>query len=323
MIRGLENYVTPGERGVVVTIGTFDGVHLGHQAILRQVTTAADKSGNPAVLITFQPHPRMLVTPEDAPLLLTTLEEKERLLRRYFNGTMLVLEFNTELQNLSARDFVEEVLVSRIGLTKLIVGYDHAFGKDRSGSILELKSLGQELGFEVDVVNPVKYDGDCVSSTQIRWVLRRGMLDRAIELLGHPLVIQGTVEKGIGLGRKLGYPTANVRYGRHKLLPVQGVYACRAQFGEADREGMLFIGRNHFNPEDRITVEANLFDFDADLYDKELVVYPTRYVRPNRKFDSPVALVEQIRLDKKEVLRIIDKEKQNVSDPRAESSNCL
>jgi len=323
MIKGLDNYEAPAQRGAVVTIGTFDGVHLGHQEILKRVTVEAEKSGLPAVLITFHPHPRIVITPNDAPLLLTTIEEKERVLKEHFDGTMLVLEFNDELKNLSAREFVEKVLVARLGLTKLIVGYDHAFGRDRSGGAAELKNLGREFGFEVEVVDPVKYDGDCVSSTQIRWVLKRGMLDRAAELLGHPFVIQGKVEKGIGLGHKIGYPTANVRYGAHKMLPVQGVYACRVQLEDAYREGMMFIGRNHFNPQERITVEANIFDFNDDLYGRELYVYPTRYVRPNRKFDSTEALVEQIKLDKKEVLRIIDKEKRNVSEPRAESSNYL
>ncbi len=323
VIRGLENYTAPTDRGVVVTIGTFDGIHLGHQEILKQVAVATGESGYHPVLITFHPHPRVLVTPDDAPLLLTTLEEKERSLRQYFQGTMLVLDFNADLQNLSAREFVEKVLVNRLELKRLVVGYDHAFGKDRSGSIVELKELGKEFEFEVDVVAPVKVDGDCVSSTQIRWLLRRGMLDRALELLGHPLAIHGIVEKGIGLGRKLGYPTANVRYGPRKLLPTQGVYSCRVHVGHVKREGMLFIGRNHFNPEARITVETNLFDFNEDIYARELYVYPTHYIRPNRKFDSTDALVEQIKQDKREVLSIIEKEKRNVSDQRAESSNYL
>ena len=173
------------------------------------------------------------------------------------------------------------------------------------------------------MVDPVKVDGECVSSTQFRWLLRRGMLDRALELLDHPLAIHGTVEPGIGLGLKLGFPTANVRYGTRKLLPTQGVYSCRAQVGDTKRQGMLFIGRNHFNPKARITVEANLFDFDEDIYERELFVYPTHYIRPNRKFESTDALVEQIKQDKREVLSIIEKEKRNVSDQRAESSNCL
>lgn len=323
MIKGIENYEAPQGRSVVATLGTFDGIHLGHQKILERVMSVANGLDAEPLVITFDPHPRVLVTPGDAPLLLTTLPEKEHYLAHYFQGTVLVLQFNGALQNLSAAEFVREILVARLGLKQLVVGTDHAFGKNRSGNIEELHRLGAQFGFEVDVVEPVLLDSVRISSTKVRRQLEGGDFEQAVNSLGHSFAIHGIVEKGIGLGRKLGYPTANLRYGERKLLPPQGVYACRAQVRELKKEGMLFVGRNHFNPEAKITVEANLFDFGQDIYDEEMIVFPIRFVRPNRKFETTEALVEQIILDKKEVLKIIEKEKQNVSDQRAENPNYL
>lgn len=323
MIKGLENYEAPQGRSVVATLGTFDGIHRGHQKILERVMNVASELDAEPLIITFDPHPRVLVTPGDAPLLLTTLPEKELYLAHYFQGTVLVLQFNGALQNLSAAEFVREILVARLGLKQLVVGTDHAFGKNRSGNIDELRQLGTQFDFHVDVVEPVLLDSERVSSTKVRRQLDGGEFQRALDFLGHSYAIHGIVEKGIGLGRKLGYPTANLRYGGRKLLPAQGVYACRAQVGDLKKDGMLFIGRNHFNPEAKITVEANLFDFDRDIYDEEMIVYPIRFVRPNHKFEKTEALVDQIKIDKQEVLKIIDKEKQNVSDQRAQSPNHL
>ena len=323
LIKGLENYKAPQGRSVVATIGTFDGIHLGHQKILERTMSIANELNADPLVITFDPHPRVLVTPEDAPLLLTTLPEKEQYFGHYFSGTVLVLEFNATIQNLSAADFVRETLVARLGLKQLVVGTDHTFGKNRSGNIEELRRLGAQFGFQVDVVEPVLLGSERISSTKIRRHLKNGDFQEALKFLGHSYAIHGIVEKGIGLGRKLGYPTANVKYGRRKLLPPYGVYACRVQVGELMRDGMMFIGHNHFNPEAKITVEANLFDFDQDIYDEEIIVYPTRFVRTNRKFETKEALIERIKLDKQEVLKIIEKEKQNVSDKRAESPNYL
>lgn len=323
MIKGLENYEAPQGRRVVATLGTFDGIHRGHQKILERVMSIASEHNAEPLVITFDPHPRVLVTPEDAPLLLTTMPEKEHYLAHYFQGTVLVLQFNGALQNLSAAEFVREILVARLGLKQLVVGTDHAFGKNRSGNTEELHRLGAQYGFQVDVVEPVLLGSERVSSTKVRRQLEGGDFEQAVNSLGHAFAIHGIVEKGIGLGRKLGYPTANLRYGGRKLLPPQGVYACRAQVRELEKEGMLFVGRNHFNPEAKITVEANLFDFDQDIYDEEMIVFPICFVRQNRKFETTEALVDQITLDKQEVLKIIEKEKNNVSDQRAESPNYL
>ncbi len=319
IVRGLHNYERPSERPVVATIGTFDGIHRGHQKILQRVLAVSEETDHAPVLVTFHPHPRVVVTPDDAPLLLTTIEEKEKFLPDFFRGTVLVLDFTSELMGLSAEQFVRDILIDRLGMKKLVVGHDHAFGNKRSGSADKLAALGQRWGFDVEVVGPVMDDSLRISSTHVRALLKEGRIDEAVRILGHPYAIYGTVERGIGLGRKLGYPTANLRCNPRKLLPRQGVYACRAQVHGLKKDGMMFIGRNHFNPEERVSVEINLFDFDEDLYDADIMVCPDRFVREGRKFESTEALAIQIDEDKKEVLRILQREKRDVRDKRAES----
>jgi riboflavin kinase/FMN adenylyltransferase len=320
-VKGVENYTRTTDRPLVVTIGTFDGIHLGHQEILRQVRLVSKEGDFEPVLVTFHPHPRVLVTPGNAPLLLTTIEEKERFLPDYFDGTVLTLSFDEKLMNLTPEEFVKDILVDRIGAKKLIVGYDHAFGKNRSGTLAELKRLGQVYDFDVQVVGPVLIDNQAVSSSRIRRAMIESRYRDALRLLGHDYAIFGSVEKGIGLGMKLGYPTANVRYSPRKLLPTYGVYTCRAQVGRERFNGVMFIGRNHFNPVNHISVEANLFDFDRDIYNEEVTVFPIHYVRENHKFGSTKELAKQIEKDKEHAMQLLERERQHVNDKRAKSSN--
>jgi len=305
-IHGLENYRPASDRPTVATLGTFDGIHLGHQELLRLVRVQADESGYNPLLITFHPHPKVVVSPGDYPMLLTTIEEKGKFIPDFFDGQVLILEFNEALRKLSAEEFVR-IIVDKLGVSRLIVGYDHAFGRNRSGDTRELTELGRRFGFEVDVVDPVMFENAPVSSSRIRQAMKENRFSEAVRLLGHEYAIFGIVERGIGLGRKLGYPTANVAYSHRKLLPPEGVYSCWAEFGQETKYGMMFIGRNHFNPVEKVTVEANLFDFDRDIYDQEMIVYPIKYIRPNRRFDSKEKLIEQIEKDKEEVLKLIDK----------------
>ncbi len=320
-IRGLENFKPHPDRPTVATIGTFDGIHRGHQAILKRVGEVSKASGHNAVLITFDPHPRVVLNPDEIPLLLTSIEEKEQFIPDFFSGEVLVLEFDEHLKNLSAEDFVRNILVQSVGVKELIVGYDHALGRNRGGNIEELRRLGALYDFGVEVVGPVLNQKKPISSSRIRRAMLDNDYEEALRLLGHDYAIFGTVEKGIGLGRRLGYPTANVRYSLRKLLPPEGVYACWANIGEETKCGMMFIGKNYFNPQSRISVEAHLFDFDKNIYNEDIIVYPTRFVRPNRKFESTTALVEQIKKDEKVILEIIETEKQNVCEKREKTKN--
>lgn len=320
-VRGIENFTRSADRPVLATIGTFDGIHLGHQEILRRVRRTSEETGFESVLVTFHPHPRVLVSPDDVPLLLTTIEEKEKFIPDFFQGTVLVLDFDEKLMNLSPAEFVKDILVDKVGVNKLIVGYDHALGKNRSGTIPELKRLGRKHGFEVEVVGPVMVDNQAVSSSRIRRAMVENRYREALRLLGHDYAIYGTVAKGTGLGKKFGYPTANVRYNPRKLLPSHGVYACWVQVGNERKDGVMFIGRNHFNPVNHISVEANLFDFGRDIYNEEIIVYPTHYIRENRKYNSPEELARQITKDKENVLQILQKEREYVHNKGAKSSN--
>lgn len=322
-IRGKENFLKDPSRQTIVTIGTFDGIHRGHQEILKLVMSESRKSGSEAILVTFHPHPKVLVAPEHIPLLLTSLEEKGKFIPDFFDGKVLIMDFSDDLKNQTAEEFVKTLLVDTLHAKKLIVGYDHAFGKNRTGHIDELKEFGLKYGFDVEVVNPVLYNKKPISSSRIRKAILDNKYQEALTMLGHHYAIYGTVERGLGLGRRLGYPTANISYNMRKLLPAEGVYACWAQIGDECKDGMMFIGKNHFNPQQRITVEANLFDFDRDIYDEEMIVFPTHFIRPNQKFDSTDLLVKQIKKDKENVIRILNQEKENVAGQRAKSSNYL
>ncbi len=306
-IKGLENFRFEGKNGAVTTVGTFDGIHLGHQEIFRRVRQESEMTGSNSVLVTFHPHPKVVVSPDYIPMLLTTIEEKEKFVPDFFDGQVLILEFNEQLKNMTAEQFVKEILIERIHTRKLIVGYDHAFGKNRSGNINELQILGKKYGFALEVVNPVIVDGEPVSSSRIRKAMLRNHYPEAIRLLGHEYAIYGVVEKGIGLGKKIGFPTANIKVSGRKLLPPEGVYACWVQIDKEEKNGMMFIGQNHFNPLPRLSVEVNLFDFDRGIYNKEIIVFPTLFIRNNLKFDSPEKLLEQLRKDKENIIGIINK----------------
>ena len=313
-IKGLDKFKLQGNNGTVVTVGTFDGIHLGHQEIFRRVREESEKTGREAVLVTFHPHPKVVVNPDDIPMLLTTIEEKEKFVPDYFDGRVLVLEFNEHLKNMTAEQFVKDILIDKIHTKKLIVGYDHAFGKDRSGNIEALRILGGKYGFDVEVVEPVIVDGQPVSSSRIRKAMQRNRYPEAIRLLGHEYAIYGKVEKGIGLGKKIGYPTANIRISGRKLLPPEGVYACWIQIDKEEKNGMMFIGQNHFNPLTRLSIEVNLFDFDRDIYDDDIIVFPTQFIRGNRKFKSPDELVAQLEKDKNNVVGIISKGEKDANE---------
>lgn len=303
LIRGIDQ-IGKLDGEVVATIGTFDGLHLGHQAILHHLSESREKEKLTPLAITFEPHPRVLVTPDSPPLLLTVWEEKAKLFSQFMSGILVVIEFNQEIMNMSAEQFTSSFLVKRLNLKKLIVGYDHAFGRNRSGTINDLLELSKKYFFDLEIVDPVIMDGKPISSSRIRRLMDESNLPRALQMLGHPYPIAGRVKRGIGMGKRIGFPTANLEVSNRKLLPPQGVYSCSLELHGSQYDGMLFIGINHFNPAAGLSMEVNIFDFDKDLYGEELFCYPEIFLRENRIYSEPDGLVEQIKIDKENVLKL-------------------
>lgn len=284
----------------VVTVGTFDGVHLGHRAIMRYLVERARLLEGLSVVVSFHPHPREVVRGTPMPLL-TTLEERADALETLGVDRFVVIPFTPEFAALDASVFVSDILVRRIGLMEIIIGYDHGFGKDRAGDGKLLRELGASLGFGVDVIPPHVLEADVVSSTRIRQVLvDSGDVRQAAALLGRPYRLTGQVVRGDGRGRQLGYPTANINLNEpNKVVPRAGVYAVQVWQPDATAPvgGMLNIGsRPTFDGED-LRIEAHLFDVQADLYGQRLRIDFVERIRDEEKFRTVDALVEQLSKD--------------------------
>jgi riboflavin kinase/FMN adenylyltransferase len=303
--KSIEAYAEEQAGGCVATLGTFDGFHLGHSLIFQGLAEKAQSLDLPPVAITFHPHPRVLVTPDDPPLLLTTPDEKIEILEDRFKGSMVFLRFDDELRKMTAESFAKDILVDRFGIKALVVGYNHSFGHKRSGNIDNLREIGEREDFMLEVVEAVEYEGAPISSSRVRRAVLAGEWDSAMAMLGHSYPIRGRVVKGLDRGKKLGWPTINLSWSQRKLLPPEGVYSCTASVNGNLYRGMMFVGVNMFNPDRTISVEANLFEFDRDIYDEEVTLYPKHFVRPNARFDSAEELAQQIASDKKKILKLL------------------
>jgi riboflavin kinase/FMN adenylyltransferase len=290
-------------------VGTFDGVHLGHWSVLQEIARRAATTGRRSVLVTFDPHPLRIVRPEHAPPLLTTPLEKKEILAESGLEYAVFLSFTKELSKYEPRRFVEEVLIGRLGMEELVIGYDHGFGRDRSGDPDTLVAIGLELGFTVDVVPPVSVAGKAVSSSRIREAITNADMREARVCLGRPYSIRGVVVRGEGRGRGLGFPTANLRVGdRDKLIPPQGIYAVRAAVRGGVRVGALHLGPRPTFKGSPPTIELHLLDFDEDIYGEEIRVDFVRYLREILPFSTVAALVDQMREDVEAARAAVDEE---------------
>jgi riboflavin kinase/FMN adenylyltransferase len=298
MVR-VDSGLPPDVEHTAVTVGSFDGVHIGHRELLERLAARARERGLRSLLVTFDPHPLEIVNPAAAPPLLTVGEEKIEVLVETGVDYLVVVPFTPELAHLEAEAFVDLVLRGRFRMQYLLMGHDHRFGRNRAGSVSTMKQLGSQRGFEVEVLGPVTADGGPpVSSTSIRRAVAGGDLERATVALGRPYAVGGRVSHGEKRGRLLGFPTINVPLpSPRKLLPPQGVYAVRVQTPSGAYAGMLNLGPRPTFGEAEVTIEAHLFDASGDFYGARVRVDFVKWLRDTQKFADVSALVAQLQRD--------------------------
>ena len=287
-----------GAQGATVTVGTFDGVHLAHRAVLDETVRRATAAGQQSVLVTFEPHPLEVVRPARAPALLSTPLERRAALAETGIGHVLVLAFDAAMAALPPERFVREMLMARTQMRELVIGNDHGLGRDRTGDVDALLAIGEAEGFSVTVVPPVEVDGVRVSSSVIRQAITEGDLGLAARLLGRPYRVSGPVVSGERRGRVLGVPTINLEVPPRKLLPPDGVYAVRVEWRDGVAGGMLNQGPKPTFGEGRRTLEAHLFGVERDLYGEWVRIEWVARLRDVQRFGSPAELVEQLERDR-------------------------
>ena len=290
-------------RNPVVTVGTFDGVHVGHQKIFSRMKEISQETEGETVVVTFHPHPRLVVQPNGFQLKFINTEDKKfELLEKFGIDHLLIINFTMEFAKNSSEDFVKSTLVDVVGVKNLVIGYDHHFGKNREGSFENLKLLGNKYGFGVEEVEAQYIHNLAVSSTQIRNALKLGKVFLANEMLGYEYSITGKVIPGKKIGRGMGFPTANIEISdEYKLISAVGVYSCRINIDRKKYFGMGNIGYRPTVDHGNLTIEVHIFDFDQDIYDKTISISFVERIRDEIKFENLDALKEQLEKDKKEV----------------------
>ncbi len=291
----------------VVTSGTFDGVHLGHQKILGRLKELAERKQGETVLLTYWPHPRLILQPKDNNLrLLTTLTEKVKLLEELGVDHLIILPFTKELSQMSSEEFIREILVEKIQTKTLVIGYDHKFGKNREGSFEYLQSHSHLFGFDMEEISRQDVDDLAVSSTKIRTALAQGDISTASKYLGRPYFLSGQVVKGQQIGRSIGFPTANIHVvDNYKLLPRDGAYAVYAEVRKIRYKAILNIGDRPTVDGKKKTIEAHLIDFDGDVYGQELFIHFQEFLREEERFENLDALKNQLVIDRERAIFIL------------------
>lgn len=298
----------------VITIGTFDGVHKGHQKLIERINTLAAEQGGESIIITFHPHPRIVINPQDKTLrLLNTIEEKTELLEKYGVDNTVIVPFSRDFSEQSAQEYVSNFLVKNFRPKSIVIGYDHKFGKDRSGDYHLLEQMKSMYGYSMEEISKETLDDIGISSTKIRNSLQSGDIALANDLLGHSYRVTGTVVRGLQNGRKLGYPTANLQVAdEYKLIPKTGIYAVRVYSEQWPQgapangyyHGMLSIGYNPTFEGKEQTIEVNILDFNHDVYGNTITLEFVEYLRDEKKFNSLEDLIEAIKGDEVNTRRI-------------------
>ena len=297
-------------KNAVVTIGTFDGVHLGHRKIISRIKEVAEDIGGETVILTFFPHPRMIIHPEDQNLkMINTMYEKAALLEQLGVDHLIITPFSRDFSNQTAEDYIRDILVGKIGTKKIVIGYDHRFGKDRQGGLAELQALAPVYGYDVIEIPEQDIHDVAVSSTRIRTALFNDSIELANEFLGYNFFITGKVNRGDQIGRTIGYPTANILVEEtYKLIPSDGIFAVKVYLEEQEFKGMGYIGhRPTINGMTR-NIEVNIFDFNHDIYSKPIRMELLHFVRGDIKFESLEQLTDQLDKDKANVQQLFAKE---------------
>lgn len=293
-----------GSKNTVVTIGTFDGVHIGHQKIVNRLVNHAELD---SVILTFFPHPRMVLQQDNSIKLLHTIEEKTSVLKQLGLDHLVIHPFTKEFSRLTAQQFVEDILVNQLKAKKIIIGYDHRFGRNRTADISTLKDFGEQYGFVVEEITKQDVDDVAVSSTKIRTALQKGQIEKANAFLGQPYMLTGTIVKGKGIGKTLGYPTANIQIEEaYKLIPKNGVYIVKTNFKGITYFGMMNIGTNPTVGGKSQTIETYFFNMDTDLYGSKMTIQMLKRIRDEKKFASVDQLIEAMQNDEKISINYIE-----------------
>lgn len=307
-LKVIENYKNfTSTKKSVVTIGTFDGVHIGHQKILEQLIATAKKENANSVLLTFFPHPRMVLQKDNSIKLINTIDERIEILQKTGLDYLIIHPFNKEFSRLTALDFVRNVLVEHLNTTKLIIGYDHRFGKNREGDFEQLQEFGHIYDFEVLEIPAQDINNISISSTKVRNALLESDIKKANDYLGHDFSISGKVVSGKQLGKTIGYPTANIEVEEsYKLIPKKGAYVVKSVIHEISYFGMMNIGVRPTVNGINETIEVHFFDFNKDIYGETLKIEIIDFLRVEQKFESVEALKEQLHQDKIKSLELIN-----------------
>ncbi len=303
-IQGISQFNSPEK--TILTIGTFDGVHIGHRSILNRLINDAKISKSKSAVLTFFPHPRMVLQKDTDIKMLNTMGEKKQVLADLGLDYLIVHPFTKEFSRLSALEFVRDILVGQLKVRKIIIGYDHRFGRNRNANIKDLTSFGNTFDFDVEEIPVQEIDQVSISSTKVRKALLNGAVETANNYLGYPFMLTGVIKKGKGLGRQIGFPTANLHIEEdYKLIPKNGVYVIKGFFNDQLVYGMMNIGFNPTVNGKEKSLEIHFFDFNEDLYEKQIQVMLIKRIREEHKFESVELLREQLEKDKENSLRLI------------------
>ncbi|MFC0425750.1 bifunctional riboflavin kinase/FAD synthetase [Chryseobacterium scophthalmum] len=297
VFRNFSDY--PSQKPLALSLGMFDGVHLGHKCIIDELKKVGSTYHLETAVLTFWPHPRFVFNPNEDLKLLNTLDEKTLLMEKYGINNLFLKEFDDEFRNLTGEEFVRQILIEKLNVKYLIIGYDHSFGKNKSGNFELLQKLSKELDFEVEQMEAINIHENNISSTKIRNALLAGNILEANEMLGYSYSVSGKVVHGKKLGRTIGYPTANIETENIKLLPKKGAYIVEVLVNNQQYKGMLSVGTNPTVNGEKLTVEVYILDFEGDIYDEKITVKFRDFLHEEIKFEGLEKLIERLDEDKR------------------------